>query len=303
MISLWKPPGLFGSAQLATRPASNDNLGADVDLDQFYTRPSVAVRLFAVLARLFDLALFCIVEPSAGDGAFFRLLRPGDLGFDLDPKWPGIIMADFLGIRISSGRKIIVLGNPPFGRNASLAKRFFNRAALQADVIAFIVPRSFRKASVENCLDGAFHLIHEENLPNNSFVFRLRLKDVPAVFQVWVRRDVPRVLRPVETRHPDFEFLKAAEVENMDEAERAKAADFCIQRVGADAGRVHRDFGMSPSSHYFIRGDVEWVMLQLDFDSVTGDVAGNPSLAKSEVVRLYREFVGSWQSAGRRALP
>ena len=299
MISLWKPPMPPGPSPMYQdqQPASNDNRAADVELDQFYTLPSVARRLYAVLAGLFDLSLFLMIEPSAGDGAFFRLMLAGSLGFDLDPKWPGLITTDFLGIRVSSDRKILILGNPPFGRNASMAKRFFNHAALQADVIAFILPRSFRKAAIQNCLNELFHLLHEEDVGRDAFVFRSRPKHVPAVFQVWVRRSTSRALRPVETRHPDFEFIKADE---MDEAERASRADFCIQRVGARAGRVHHDFGKSPSSHYFIKGDVEWIMSQLDFDSVTGDVAGNPSLAKNEIVQLYREFLGSRTGAQAR---
>jgi hypothetical protein len=54
---------------------------------------------------------------------------------------------------------------------------------------------------------------------------------------------------------------------------------------------VHHDFTKSPSSHYFIRGPVEHIMRQLDFLSVVGDVAGNPSLAKSEIVALYCKWI------------
>jgi len=53
---------------------------------------------------------------------------------------------------------------------------------------------------------------------------------------------------------------------------------------------VHQDFSKSPSAHYFIQGNVKHVMEQLDFARVTGDVAGNPSLAKSEIVALYRDW-------------
>ena len=69
-------------------------------------------------------------------------------------------------------------------------------------------------------------------------------------------------------------------------------ADFAIERVGARAGRVHRDFTAGPNSHYFIRGDVEADMRRLDFTSVMGNAAGNPSLSKSEIVLLYSEWIG-----------
>lgn len=162
-----------------------------------------------------------------------------------------------------------------------MAVRFFNHAARQSSVIAFILPRTFRKASIENRLDRNFHLLHEETVPDDAFLFRSKPYNVPAIFQIWERRPERRELRHVETRHSDFDFTTP------------DRADFAIQRVGARAGRVHRDFTASPSSHYFIRGDVEDIMGQLDFPSVARNVAGNPSLSKSEIVSLYRERLGS----------
>lgn len=161
-----------------------------------------------------------------------------------------------------------------------MAVRFFNHAGSQASVIAMILPRTFRKASVENRLDRKFHLIHEEIVPRDAFVFRSKPFDIPAVFQIWERRPDLRELQHVAIHHPDFAFTKAHQ------------ADFGIQRVGARAGRVHRDLALSPSSHHFIRGDVEQIMKQLDFAKVALNVAGNPSLSKSEIVFLYRQFTG-----------
>ena len=225
---------------------------------------------------------FQMVEPSAGTGSFLRLLPSGSLGYDIDPKYPGIETADFLAVKIQpergSEKRIAIIGNPPFGKNGSMAVLFFNHAASQAQIIALILPRSFRKASIENRIDPDFHRVHEETVPANAFLFRTKPYDVPAVFQIWEFRKQQRTKRHVETKHPDFEFTTA------------DRADFAIQRVGARAGRVHHDFTMSPNSHYFIRGDVEAVMAQLDFASVTGDVSGNPSLAKSEIITLYCDW-------------
>lgn len=252
----------------------------DVLLDQHYTREDVALKLYGTFQDFFDPLQYQLVEPSAGTGSFFRLMPPGSIAIDVDPKYPGICKADFLSIEIQSERQVAVIGNPPFGRNASMAVRFFNHAARQASVIALILPRTFRKASIENRLDRRFHLIHEEIVPRDAFVFRSKPFDMPAVFQIWERRPDLRELQHVAIHHPDFIFTKA------------HRADFGIQRVGARAGRVHRDFTRSPSSHYFIRGDVEPIMKQLDFTKVALNVAGNPSLSKSEIVFLYRQFTG-----------
>lgn len=260
-------------------PAINDNFSSVAGLDQYYTLQDVAEKFYGVFKDHFDPGLYQMVEPSAGTGSFLKLLPTGSLAYDVDPKYPGIQTADFLKIEIESDREIVIIGNPPFGKNASMAVRFFNRAARRANVIAFIVPRTFRKASVVNRLDRHFHLLREEPVPSNAFLFNSKPYNVPAIFQIWVRRREMREAWLVETKHPDFEFTTP------------ERADVVVQRVGARAGRVHHNFNASPSSHYFISGKVEHIMRQLDFASVTGNVAGNPSLSKAEIIWLYRQWI------------
>ena len=162
-------------------------------LEQFYTCPQVAYKLYKSLCAMFDPADFLMVEPSAGTGVFFDLLPHGSLGFDLEPKYSGIQKADFLKTTICGDWKVAVIGNPPF----KLAVPFFNHAAQRANVIAMIMPRSVRKASIENRLDRGFHLIHEEIVPDDAFFFLGKRRNVPAVFQIWERRAEPRQLRPI----------------------------------------------------------------------------------------------------------
>ncbi len=271
------------------RPALNDNymsdgFKSDKDLDQFYTRRPLAAYLYTVFCRFIDPTHFLLLEPGAGKGAFLSVMPEDSLGFDPDPRYPGVLSADFLALplaaRVPQDTRVAVLGNPPFGRNASLAVRFFKHAACRADVIAFIVPLSFRKATIQNRLDRRFRLIHEETLPRDAFVFRDQPYNVPAAFQIWQRQDEPRETIERETSHPDFEF-----------ATTPLGANFAIQRVGTGAGRIHRDFTKSMSSHYFIKGPVLRIMRQLDFSKVTKNVAGNPSLAKAEIVALYKDFL------------
>ena len=266
------------SRRIATRAAFNDNIDSDIRLDQYYTKENVAASLYAIFREHFDPTHYQMVEPSAGTGSFLRLLPLGSLAYDVEPKFPGTEMRDFLTVKFECDQPVAVIGNPPFGRAASMAVRFFNHAASQSNAMGFIVPRSFRKASIENRLDPFFHKVREETVPDDAFIFRSKPYNVPAVFQIWERRAELRSLRLVETQHPDFQFTTA------------DRADFVIQRVGHKAGRLHHNLKASPSSHYFIRGDVEAVMRQLDFASVVGNVAGNPSLAKSELIALYRAW-------------
>ena len=267
-----------------------DDRPSDLRFDQYYTRPDVAAQFYDIFRERYDPDAYQMVEPSAGDGAFFRLLPASGLGYDVEPKWPGIKKADFLELEVRNDRDVAFIGNPPFGKNASTAIRFFNHAARWARVIALILPRTFRKGSVENRLDPHFHLVREEEVEAGAFLFRGKPYDVPALFQIWERRDEPRWPRRIQVEHPHFEFTTR------------EKADFAIQRVGARAGRVHHDLHLSASAHYFIRGDVEAVMRQLDFSRFVGDVAGNPSLSKSEIILLYREHRRRQAAARRQRL-
>jgi len=179
-----------------------------VNLDQYYTKQSVAAKCVASL----DLNPYDIIlEPSAGDGSFFNLLSLDKrVGLDLDPKLADIEKKDFFDYEPISNKKYLVIGNPPFGKNSSLAKKFFNHSAKFADTIAFIVPRTFRKNATQNQLNLNFHLVEETILDPNSFRLDAMGEieySVPCVFQVWKKKDTKRekVVLPLE--HEDFVFL------------------------------------------------------------------------------------------------
>lgn len=263
-------------------PISKGERSEDKRKGQFYTRPDLAKRYLRRFEKHFDLADFQIVEPGAGRGAFLNVLPFGSFGCDIEVRCEGVFLADFLTLDINSNRPIACVGNPPFGKNAKLAIRFFNHAASFSEVIAFILPRTFRKASTINGLDDRFHLLHEELVPANAFVFEGRPHSVPTVFQIWVRRDDRRAPIPQIRTHKDFDFVSGPK------------ADFAIQRVGKNAGRVHRDLEGSPDTNYFIKGNVKGVMRKLRhaFAKVAADTAGQPSLSKAELVSIY----SSWNS-------
>jgi hypothetical protein len=180
-------------------------------------------------------------------------------------------------------RRWVVVGNPPFGKNSSLAVRFFNKAAEFADVIAFVVPLTFRKQSLQRRLKANFELVAETALGDDAFVFEGKACSVPCAFQVWRKTAVSRehVLLPLT--HEDFEFCQAAE------------ADFAIRRVGAMAGRVLRDFKhYSAGSNVFIRSNIDADELARRFETINWDdtrcnTAGNPSISKRELVAKYAE--------------
>ena len=271
----------LGRRTSAKPPSKSDEVAYAKYWDQYYTQHLIAAALYQILLKYIDPKDYLFVEPSAGTGAFLPSLPQPFLAYDVHPKHPGIMNANFLTVTLPGNKRIIVIGNPPFGKCASAAVAFFNHAASHpnVEIIAMIFPRTFRKFSLVNRLNQEFHLLHEHDLPEYAFLFNSKPFNIPAVFQIWVRKPVLRPVCPKEVVHPDFEFTDA------------KNADFAIQRVGARAGRIHHNFKLSASSHYFIKGNVEGIMRQLDFARFVGDVAGNPSLSKAEIVHLYSEFI------------
>jgi hypothetical protein len=134
-------------------------------LDQFYTNEAVALKYYNILKQKVEINSYDIcLKPSAGQGAFYKLM-PTQMreGVDLDPKYPGVEQMNFFDYKPKPNKNCIVIGNPPFGRKCSMAKKFFNYAATFADTIAFIIPRTFKRNSVQNALNMNFELIFSED--------------------------------------------------------------------------------------------------------------------------------------------
>jgi len=223
------------------------------------------------------------IEPGAGDGSFFNKIPINKIGIDLCPLSDGIIEKDFLiwypELQMNN---ILVVGNPPFGKNSSLAVKFFNHSAYFADTIAFILPRTFRKKSIINRLNREFDIDVDIILPIDSFYLPDKSPySVPCVWQIWNRKHIMRKPLPVRTKHDDFSFVKFK-----------GQADFMFQRVGGNAGLCHRDFSKSDKSHYLIKdyGGVFDILSSITWDCKY-DTVGNPSITKDDVICKYDEHV------------
>ena len=213
-----EPPPPIGKGSLRVgAPPSGRSSPSPGRLDQFYTKPQIAVGCLADLAGVLpDLDLPqdpLFVEPAAGAGAFFLRLPPARrIGLDIAPACPEVQSQDFFGWEgppSADRRGIVVVGNPPFGKRGRLALRFLRRAATFADTIAFIVPLNFRKFPVHRRIPPGYRWVLARSLPEDAF----ELPDgtpylVRTEFQVWTRRPSPhrdrRLARPEPIRHPDF---------------------------------------------------------------------------------------------------
>jgi len=167
----------------------------DQGLDKFYTVPSYSKKCIENVLRLYE-EWDLIVEPSAGNGSFLVQLpeKYNTIGIDISPEHPDIQTQDFLEfypLTTPDIKRILVIGNPPFGRVSSLAIKFFNHAAEWANVIAFIVPRTFRKISVHNKLHENFKLVYDEEVPSKPCCFAPPMM-VKCCFQIWEKTVVKR---------------------------------------------------------------------------------------------------------------
>jgi predicted RNA methylase len=288
------------------------------ELDQYFTKPDVADKCIDQLQSILSVPLTgfnSILEPSSGEGAFVSSLKSRGISeeklvyVDIDAK-DEAHRRDFLKANVAAfvkneSQTFVTIGNPPFGKNSSTAVAFFNRAAEFSDVIAFILPRTFRKESVQKKLNDNFHLIHDNLLDKNSFTFQGKDYDVPCVFQIWCRGrfasycnsmvSIPangiRVLKPHPKQTNDFKFVKASE-----------SPDFAIRRVGVNAGRIFTDDpeSKSESSHLFVKlfDNTKYSAvfeqlksLKLESSECKYDTAGNPSLTQGEICTIYNNKV------------
>ena len=94
-------------------------------LDKFYTLPAYSKKCIEKVFELYSYDAFdLIIEPSAGNGSFYHQLNceTDKIGIDIQPEHPDIMQQDYLYYTPPvNKKKIMVIGNPPFGRVSSTA--------------------------------------------------------------------------------------------------------------------------------------------------------------------------------------
>lgn len=237
-------------------------------LDQYYTKPDIALWCWDILQEnLEDPESQIYVEPSAGCGNFLIDGYTWE-AYDLDPKEENIVRKDFFEVKDLKGK--VVVGNPPFGFASSLALRFINHcASYDAKIIAFILPRTFKKKLFQNKINTKLHLVEEVDLPSGSFLLEGKEYDVPCVFQIWKNTGVLR---------DPFRFYKYLTKGSKD------SHDFIIRRVGGRAGKVLSDFEFTESSSLYVKGDVNFILkYQKEILQEASYTAGVKSITLDEI--------------------
>lgn len=263
-------------------------------LDQFYTNKDIAISCFKTLSQQVNLDKYDhILEPSAGDGSFYLLLdNKKRIGIDLDPQCDGLIKMNYFDY-IPFDKKYLVIGNPPFGRISSLAVKFFNKSATFADCIAFIIPRTFKRVSIQNQLDLNFHLIYNEDLPLKPCCFTPKMT-AKCCFQIWKKSDITRSCVVYDKKHADFTFMKHGPRDLNNQPTPPKNADFVIKAYGSNCGKIHEKKleELRPKSWHWIKSNIDIELLKTRFNSldysISKDTVRQDSLGQQELIYLYK---------------
>lgn len=261
-------------------------------LDKFYTNENIV-----------DLCLDCIdiskydlvIEPSAGNGAFFKKLpKDKTIAIDIEPEAEDIKKQDFFDFKIEKQIvNILTIGNPPFGKNSSLAVKFFNHASTYSDTVAFVVPRTFRRPSVQNRLHLFFHLEKDIDIPISPCSFTPKMS-VKCCFQVWRKKDVERKIIFMDQTHQDWEFLSLGPKDTQRQPTPPLRADFALRAYGGRCGEIIEEnlHLLRPKSYHWIKSNISKEELikrfmSLDY-SLSYNTARQNSIGRKELINLYK---------------
>lgn len=268
---------------------SNEN-----KLDQFYTNKDVAIECYEELNKMVNIDEYDIhLEPSAGDGSFFNIMdKEKREGIDISPKNKNIKTMDFFDYKPIKNKKYIIIGNPPFGKVCSLAVKFFNKSAEFADCIAFIIPRTFKRVSIQNKLNLNFELIYNKDLPVNCCF--TPMMSAKCCFQIWKRTENKRPIVIYDKTHEDFEFIKHGPKDENNQPTPPKNADFAIKAYGCNCGEIVEENlnKLRPKSWHWIKSNINKNVLkkrfnQLDY-SISKDTVRQDSIGQQEVIHIYK---------------
>ena len=263
--------------------------------DQFYTNIDVANDCYKILKKYVNLDRYDIhLEPSAGSGSFYNIMDANKrYGIDIDPKIEGIVKKDFFDYKYDNSKTYLVIGNPPFGKISSLAIKFFNYCAKFSDCIAFIIPRTFKRVSVQNRLDLNFKLIYNIDLPTKPCCFTPKM-DAKCCFQIWIKTDTPRNIIIYDKSHIDFDFLKLGPKDKNNQPTPPKNADFVVKAYGSNCGEIVQDNleMLRPKSWHWIKSNIDTDLLKnrlksLDY-SISKDTVRQDSIGQQELIYLYK---------------
>lgn len=278
-------------------------------LDKFYTQKHVSKQCYNFLHKQLNISDEAIyLEPSAGAGSFLDLLT-NYVALDIAPEDERITKQDYL-LYTTDKTDYITIGNPPFGNRSRLATDFFNKAASMSDVIAFIVPVSFMKWSVQKNLSANFALHSYMYLEPESFSSNGEPYSVRTVFQIWVKKGSKyddginlRLTKQPPISHKDFNIwqynatpqaIKYVEEDWEYATYRQGYHDYNKIFTKEDYTYIKEKMtGAKKQQFFFIKPlteDARNVILNMDFNALAERNTATPGFGKGDFVSYYTEL-------------
>jgi len=103
------------------------------------------------------------IEPSGGNGVFLDYLPKSTYSCDIEPEddLNRIDIKNYLELKLEYKEGRCIIGNPPFGKNLNLARKFYKKSIQLGNYISFILPIS--QLNNNNSL-YEFDIIYSEDL-------------------------------------------------------------------------------------------------------------------------------------------
>ena len=176
-------------------------------------------------------------------------------------------------------KTVHIIGNPPYGSQSSLTKKFIRFCSKFADTISFILPSSFKKEYMQIPFPQDFHLISQLPIPPNAFITPTGESfNALCCFQIW-KRDKNKPHRIYIKMCPIY-FRFVTKDDNP---------DFSIQRVGIKSGVISREIqNKKITTCFFIRlnNDINHEVFYNKFKDIEFPVdnnIGSRSINKNEL--------------------
>jgi len=286
-------------------------------LDQYYTSDETVHYIIKKLKPYLNFSSYThIIDPAAGKGAFLSVIKPllanshkikieemdiapqqnTSADSTSDIKTMNFLNYKFDNDNLNKNQKVLVITNPPFGKNSSTLLKFFNHASHFATSIAFVMPMSFRKDSMKNRLSHKFDLATEFDLPRQSFIHNNKPYNVPCIFQLWNRLpdNTKRVIYNSQITNDKYE----TKFKNIFKFTRDKSkANVALRRVGHTAGTTSSlPHQANENSHYFLHvsGDQKKIKQFIDtcnkFIYQKNNTVGPRSITKTEFLINFDKY-------------
>ncbi len=254
------------------------NYSKKIDNDKFYTKETEALNCIKKIDNILSYDL--IIEPSAGNGSFSKNI-PSCIAYDISPDNIDIIKQDFLKLPIQNGKRILFIGNPPFGIRNQLSKAFIKHCIkIGATSIAFILPDVYNKYSHQSIFPRNWNLKSIYKLPDYSFIANNKEVNIPCSFFVWTNDIIDINLRKIKLKSiDDFQFLNRGD----------KEANFCINGITGKT-KLPSEVSNPKAEHYIktnIPRDFFDKLVYPFFSSVNGGISW---LSQQEILEGYFEY-------------